>query len=97
VAGTDPGSVYYGFVPSTNTYWAIAGFVPTAAASTQTQVAMQDEGCCGVFSQPAGGSWTYVTGFLGVPCPGQIPAALQSLWHLTSPGDCAATTTTATP
>jgi hypothetical protein len=94
VAGTAPGSVYYGFEPSTNTYWAIAGFVPTAGASQQTMVSMQDDGCCGVFSQPAGGSWTYVTGYLGVPCPGQIPADLEALWHLTPPGDCPATTTT---
>jgi hypothetical protein len=96
VAGTAPGSVYYAYVPSTNTYWAIAGFVPTANAAYQTQVSMQDEGCCGVFSQPAGGSWTYVTGFLGEPCPGQISAELETLWRLTYPGDCGPATTTTT-
>ena len=94
VAGTAPGSVYYGFLPSTNTYWAIAGFVPTSNSSTQTQVAMQDDGCCGIFSMAAGGSWTFVAGYLGSPCTGQIPAALMALWNLTSPGDCAPTSTT---
>ena len=94
VAGTAPGSVYYAYVPPTNTYWAIAGFVPTPGAGTQTQVAMQDEGCCGAFSQLAGGAWTYVAGFLGAPCPGQIPAELESLWQLTYPSGCPATTTT---
>jgi hypothetical protein len=94
VAGTAPNSVYYGFLPSTNTYWAIASFVPTSTASTQTQVSMQDDGCCGVFSMPSGGSWTYVAPFLGTPCPGQVPAQLSDLWHLTFGGDCANVTTT---
>ena len=94
VAGTSPNSVYYAFVPSTNTYWAIAGFVPTANASMNTQVAMQDDGCCGVFTMTPGGSWTFVTGYLGAPCTGQIPAVLETLWHLTPPGDCAPATTT---
>jgi hypothetical protein len=94
VAGTAPNSVYYAFVPSTNTYWAIAGFVPSANASMNTQVAMQDDGCCGIFTMTAGGSWTYVAGYLGSPCGGQIPAALEQLWQLTPPGDCAPATTT---
>lgn len=94
VAGTAPGSVYYGFIPSTNTYWAIASFVPTSNSSTQTQVAMQDDGCCGIFTMTSGGNWTFVSGFLGSPCTGQIPASLMALWDLTSPGDSAPTTTT---
>jgi hypothetical protein len=94
VAGTAPGSVYYAFIPSTSTYWAVASFVPTANASMQTQVAMQDDGCCGIFTMATGGNWVFVSGFLGEPCPGQIPAALFALWNLQSPGDCAATTTT---
>lgn len=95
VAGTAPNSVFYGFVPSTNTYWAIAGFVPSANASNNTQVAMQDEGCCGIFtSGTAGGPWMYVAGYLGSPCGGQILAALEQLWNLTPPGDCSPATTT---
>jgi hypothetical protein len=88
VAGTAPGSVYYAFIPSTNTYWAIASFYPTANSSQQTQVSMQDEGCCGVFTETTGGSWTMVAGFLGAPCPGQIPAQLETLWGLQYPGNC---------
>jgi hypothetical protein len=94
VAGTGPGSVYYGYLPSTKTYWAIASFEPTANSSTQTQVQMQDDGCCGIFSMVSGGSWTFVSGYLGSPCTGQIPASLMAVWDLTSPGDCAPTTTT---
>jgi hypothetical protein len=94
VAGTAPGSVYYAYEPVNTTYWAIASFVPTSGASSQTQVAMQDEGCCGVFTMTAGGSWIDVGSFLGAPCPGQIPADLESLWNLQYPGSCPSTTTT---
>ncbi len=96
IAGTAPNSVYYAYVPDTKTYWALAGFVPTKNASYNTEVAMQDEGCCGVFSMPTGGTWTYMAGYLGVPCPGQIPPALETLWHLATPPDCAVSTTTTT-
>jgi hypothetical protein len=86
--------VYYALVPSTNTYWAIASFIPTSMASQQTQVGMQDDGCCGIFTQTSGGQWMFTASYLGAPCPGQVPADLMTLWHLTSPGDCATTTTT---
>jgi hypothetical protein len=97
VAGTAPNSVFYAYVPPTNTYWAIAAFVPVAHASTPTLVAMQDDGCCGVFTMTPGAPWTYVTGFLGKPCPGQIPARLEELWELVYPTDCSAASATATP
>jgi hypothetical protein len=96
IAGTAPNSVYYAYVPDNKTYWALAGFVPTKNASYNTEVAMQDQGCCGVFSMPAGGTWTYMAGYLGVPCPGQIPAALETLWHLATPPDCAVASPTST-
>ncbi|HEX3796251.1 MAG TPA: hypothetical protein VHV57_17290 [Acidimicrobiales bacterium] len=90
IAGTAPGSVYYAFRPASNAYWALATFAPSPTADMNTQVAMQDDGCCGVFEQPVGGAWTYVrsTGYTGVPCPGQIPADLFTVWNLTVPGDC---------
>ncbi|HVA07250.1 MAG TPA: hypothetical protein VNG12_10970 [Acidimicrobiales bacterium] len=96
VAGTAPGTVYYAYVPSTQTYWAIAGFEPNGSATMQTQVAMQDDGCCGIFTQTAGGNWTFVSGYLGEPCTGQIPASLMALWGLQPPGDCAPAATTTT-
>ncbi len=94
VAGTAPNSVYYAYEPSTKTYWAIASFLPNASATMQTQVAMQDDGCCGIFSTQTLSSWNLVARFLGEPCAGQIPADLMTLWNLQSPGDCAPTTTT---
>jgi hypothetical protein len=94
IAGTVPGSVYYAYLPSTKTYWAIANFEPNSTSSQQTQVAMQDDGCCGIFSTQTLTSWTFVSGFLGEPCTGQLPAELMTLWNLQPPGDCAPTTTT---
>jgi hypothetical protein len=88
VAGPAPGTVYYAYVPQTKTYWAIASFEPTPNADMQTQVAMQDDGCCGIFTSSTGTSFTDTGGFLGEPCPGQIPAALFTLWQIQSPGDC---------
>jgi hypothetical protein len=95
VAGTAPGSVYYAYVPSTGTYWAIANFLPSSTATTQTKVSMQDDGCCGVFTQPSGAtSWTFVSGYLGLPCPGVVPADIMTLWNLQNGTDCASGTTT---
>lgn len=96
VAGTAPNSVYYAYVPTPSTYWAIAGFVPVHGASTQTLVAMQDEGCCGIFTMTPGGQWTYVGGYLGAPCPGQLPVEVEQLWRLTYPPECSAATSTTT-
>ena len=39
VARTKPGSVYYAFMPSTATYWALADFVPSAQAIAQSHEA----------------------------------------------------------
>jgi hypothetical protein len=89
VVGTAPGSVYYAYLPSTQTYWAMAGFVPSSTASMQTQVSMQDEGCCGIFTQSAGAaSWTYVSSYLGAPCPGAAPPEVLAVWNLQPGADC---------
>jgi len=97
VAGTAPGSVYYAYAPATGTYWAIANFLPSTTATMQTKVSMQDDGCCGVFTQPSGAtSWTFVSGYLGLPCPGEVPADIMTLWNLQTGTDCASGTTTTT-
>jgi hypothetical protein len=97
VGGTAPGSVYYAYVPSTGTYWAIANFVPSSTASMQTKVSMQDDGCCGVFTQSsAAASWTFVSGYLGLPCPGEVPVDVMSVWNLQTGSDCAGSTPTTT-
>jgi len=84
-----PGGFYYGRCGSTE--YAATAFMPTAGATEDEQVAMQDEGAVTkYFTRPAGGSWRYVTsdGFPAAPggCSAitQIPAALARLWD-----DCA--------
>jgi len=90
ITGTQPGTVYYAYVPATQTYWALATFVPSATAQQQTLVGMQDGGATGIFSRSAGGSWTMV-GVGSFPfCPSQtpIPPAVQAVWGLTDPTGC---------
>jgi len=94
VAGTRPGSVYYGSLRSTNTSWAVADFTPSAEAihapgSDGPLVQFQDGPW--VFSQPADGSWKLVTdsGGMGL-CPQEVPQPLAEVWHLPDPAACPA-------
>ena len=92
IAGTQAGSVYYAFVPSTRTYWALATFTPSATASQRTLVGMQDGGAMGIFSRPAGGSWTMVaTGsFPFCPSATPLPAEVRAVWGVSDPTGCTA-------
>ena len=94
VAGTRPGSLYYGSLRSTNTSWAVADFTPSAEAihapgSDGPLVQFQDGPW--VFSQPADGSWKLVTdsGGMGL-CPQEVPQPLAEVWHLPDPAACPA-------
>ncbi len=98
IAGTEPGSVYYAYDPSTSTYWALASFVPTSTASQQTEVALQDGGGMGIFSRKGDSAWTMLsTGFVPF-CASKtaLPSAVISLWNLTNPQACAADSNTST-
>lgn len=57
IAGTAPNSIYYAFDPATGTYWAMATFVPSATASSNTTVEMQDGGDTGMFTKASDGTW----------------------------------------
>jgi hypothetical protein len=90
IVGTTQGSVYLADIPSTGTSWALATFAPSATASQSTLVGLQDGGSMGIFTKPAGGSWTMV-GLGSFPfCPSQtqIPVAVQQLWGLSDPQGC---------
>jgi hypothetical protein len=89
LAGTEPGSVFFAYLPSTNTYWAFARFLPTTSASQSTDVGLQDGANTGIFSQPAGGTWTMLAHASVPPCYSEtvLPASVQALWGFTdSPG-----------
>ena len=91
IAGTEPGSVYYAYVPATATYWAFSRFLPSPSASQRTLVSLQDGGNIGIFREPAGGSWTMLAegGEPFCPTKSPIPPSVQALWGLTDPPACA--------
>jgi hypothetical protein len=78
------GESYYGFDPTTNTYWA-GGALDPSPSSQQAQVSVQDDGGYYIFQEPAGGSWTVssegMAGIAGAVCSVHIPPALVALWH----------------
>ncbi|MGA2836519.1 MAG: hypothetical protein ABSF84_07980 [Acidimicrobiales bacterium] len=86
--GPQPGTLYYAYLPSTRTYWALAHFGISSAAPSQTDVDMQDGGDVGVFSRRDGGAWTMTVGGEPFPCPGQIPDAVMTVWGMTPSGAC---------
>jgi hypothetical protein len=82
IGGTLPGSVYYAYVPSTNTYWAAATFVGSGTATEQTMVTLQDEGAEATFIRIGTGPWDVHIHALLWPCPGDLPVAVLAAWHL---------------
>jgi hypothetical protein len=86
--GPAPGTVYYAFDPSTQTYWAIASYMPSATASQDAMVGMQDGGSDGFFKLVPGGSWQVALGSLPVYCSEKqfFPPAVVSLWSLPTYG-----------
>jgi hypothetical protein len=83
-----PGSVYYGYLPTTGTYWAVADFALSSTASQQTQVNFQDGGSRGVFHRLADQAWQVTVGGYPWPCPGDLPDEMRSVWNLSINGEC---------
>jgi hypothetical protein len=91
LAGPQRGSLFYGYLPSTQTYWAVSHFSLVPSAPMPAQVGMQDGGGMGVFTRTASQAWTFVgSGFGPTGCPPGVPAGLLSLWgfRLSSGGAC---------
>jgi cytoskeletal protein RodZ len=85
VAGITAKSLYYAYVPSTNTYWAKAKFDATpAAAQGNDFIGFQDGGSMAVFSRTGAGAWTVT--YVG-PCDLTIPADVAQVWSLPSHSD----------
>src|ERR1700677_104645 len=57
--GPVAGSVYYAYLASTNTYWALASFELASGDPFPLSdgVAMQDGGNSGIYTMPPGGQW----------------------------------------
>jgi hypothetical protein len=97
VAGPEPGSIYYGYVPSTGTYWARAAFQPSNTAPLNVDVEMQDGGGDVIFARPPGEAWRpivsvgepFCTGLLHDP----IPKSILAVWQLCQGSGAAPTST----
>ena len=86
VIGTAPNSVYYAFDPSSGTYWAMSGFVPSQEASYQVHVTMQDAGAFGWFSQKSGGNWKAHNGSFPPWCHADqfFPGGVLAVWSISA-------------
>ena len=82
VAGISPGTLFYALYPATGTYWAVATFAATAAASqTSAFVGFQDGGSRAVFMRTSGQPWHVKS--VG-PCLAGLPVAVAVTWALTA-------------
>jgi hypothetical protein len=94
VAGSTPGSLYYAYVPATETYWAMASYEPARAVPLTVQVSFQDGGETGLFKKVGSGSWQAETGGAPPFCAeiSYFPQAVLTTWSLPTiapvPSEC---------
>jgi hypothetical protein len=82
VAGISSGTLYYAYDPSTDSYWAVATFSATAAASqSMAYVGFQDGGDEAVFTKSASGSWLVES--VGL-CLTGLPVGVAAVWGVTA-------------
>jgi hypothetical protein len=80
VAGISKGTLYYAVNMTTGTYWAVASFYATHAASrTSAFVGFQDGGNEAVFTRSSGKPWLVKS--VG-PCLAGLPTAVADTWAL---------------
>jgi hypothetical protein len=68
VSGTRPDSVYYAYDQATNTYWAMADFMPAQTAPQNVLVNFQDGGSTGLFTKIGSGPWQVRQGGIPAVC-----------------------------
>jgi hypothetical protein len=85
--GPEAGSVYYGYDPSTDTYWALANFAASSTASMNAQIGFQDGGGTGMFKKAgATGAWQATRASFPEIC-GEVtyfPAAVLMAWSIST-------------
>jgi hypothetical protein len=87
-SGPVPGSLYYAYLPSTGSYWALATFSLVPGFPFQLGVDMQDGGNTGIFTMPSGASWQVRFGGIPFPCRGNFPDALATVSALSYSPAC---------
>jgi hypothetical protein len=84
VAGSVPGSVYYGFDPATQTHWALADYEAATNDPQAVLVGFQDGGSIGMFKRVGSGAWQATNGGEPALC-GEVqyyPRAVLQAWSL---------------
>jgi hypothetical protein len=84
VAGITAGSVHYAYDPATDTYWALANFVPSGTAPLRVTVGFQDGASWGFFTKVGSGPWQTQEGGEPVVCLEVrfFPRAVLTAWSL---------------
>jgi uncharacterized protein YneR len=87
VAGVRPGSVHVFYDAATGIGWALAGFLPSARASSAVLLGFQDEGSAGVFTQHGHARWRMI-GYPSQPlsCTAAVPRQAFRSWGLARSG-----------
>ena len=85
IAGISPGSVYYAYDPATDTYWALANFLPSLTAPFKVLVGFQDGASIGLFTRIANGSWQVQFGVFPPSAP-RWPSSARSAYRLVATG-----------
>jgi hypothetical protein len=84
VAGSTPGSIYYAYDPSTQTYWAMGSYEPASTDPATVKNSFEDGGETGQFKKIGSGPWQAGTG--GVPpyCAeiSYFPRTVLEAWSL---------------
>ena len=86
VSGTQPNSVYYAYDQATNTYWAIANFVPAQTAPLNVSVDFQDGGSIGLFTKIGSGPWKVQEGGEPAVCTESLffPKSVLAAWAIST-------------
>jgi hypothetical protein len=86
VSGTQPNSVYYAYNPATNTYWAMADFIPAQKAPQNVLVNFQDGGSTGLFTKTGSGPWHVRQGGIPAVCVETqfFPKAVLAAWEIST-------------
>jgi hypothetical protein len=94
LVGSTPGSLYYAYVPATNTYWAMASYDPVHTDPLVVMVSFQDGGDTGLFKKVGSAPWQVVLGGIPLFCGEErvFPQAVLEAWSLPTappaPSDC---------
>lgn len=80
LVGPRRGTVYFAYLPATDTYWAMADFDLGPGATYEDQVNIQDGGNTGFFQHKTGHDWSTQVGDSPLPCPVHLPIPVLTLW-----------------